>query len=509
MQVEPTYATARSWNRYTDGPDVGRAIGKWLGRRPTRWQQNALDVALERVDGPGSPYAFDEVIIIVGRRCGKTITTMGVPLARGLAGPVTLPNGRTLPFKATHTAQNLTAARQRFTEDLVEPFRRRFTDTEWIRSAEFKRAAADTTLTFDPRAGRSRKDLFTARRRNIASELRVLAPTPSSARGSGLLHLTWDEALTYAKERGEELAAAARPTMAEMHGHAQAWTVSNISTGTTEKMHLWHVREKGRAAVNAERTSGICYIEYSLPPDEDPEDERAWWRHYPGLEDGIVGINQLRRDREELGVSAFTAEYLCRWPDENPLGAVTWPSITERDWMLGETDAEQPTGFTSIGVDIDPFGRSSSIVAATVDPITDVVLVEVIDHRPGSTWVAPAVRDLATSVDLVSIDDYGPGHDLLLALSDTSTLDGKLFPTKSTDFISACYVFESRIRERRIRHRPHVALTAAAAVAERTTGKGWQWERRVSVSQAPLIAATLATWAIEHAPAVAPDSAIF
>jgi hypothetical protein len=46
---------------------------------------------------------------------------MGVPLFRGMAGPVRLDNGMVVPFVAAHTAQNLIKARQRFMKDLVEP----------------------------------------------------------------------------------------------------------------------------------------------------------------------------------------------------------------------------------------------------------------------------------------------------------------------------------------------------------------------------------------------------
>lgn len=508
MGAEPTYATARSAERHSDGPAVGDAIARWLGRRPTRWQQAALDVALERVDGPGSPFAYDEVVIIVGRRCGKTVTTMGVPLARALSGPLLLPNGRRLPFKATHTAQNLTSARQRFSEDLVDPYRRRLGEDVFDRAAEFKRAAADTTLTLDPRRGRARKELEDARRRQIAAELRVLAPSPSSARGAGVAHLTFDEALTYTVKRGAELLAAARPTMAEMHGHAQAWTVSNINTDTTDKMHLWHLRQEGRAAVLADRRDGICYLEFSLPPGEDPDDETAWWRHYPALGDGIVGIRELRRDREKLGVAAFTAEYLCRWPDENETGLDGWVAIALDDWLAARTEAAAPDGTAAIGVDVDPFGRSSSIVAATARPDGEPgVLVEVLAHGPGSAWLEAAVLERADSVGAIGVDDYGPGHDLVGRLQELPVVADKLVVTRGQDLVAASYNVDAGLREHLLQWRAsdyHEPLTAAAAAAIRTPGRGWQWERRVATSQSPLVAATLAVWALGRAPQQTP-----
>lgn len=510
MRVEPTYATPRTPDRYSDGPAVGVAIARWLGRRPTHTQQALLDVALERLDGPGSPFAFDEVGVILGRRCGKTVTTFGVPLARALAGPLRLPNGRVLPFKATHTAQNLTAARNRFSEDLVDPYRRRFTDEAWKRAAEFKRAAADTTLTLDPRAGMARKSLEVARARSLAAELRVLAPTPDSARGAGVAHLTFDEALTFTVKRGEDLMTAARPTMAEMQGHGQAWTVSNVSTDTDHHRHLWRVRNKGRAAVLAGRTEGICWIEYSLPPGEDPDDESAWWRHYPALSDGIVGIRQLRRDREEFGAEAFAAEYLCRWPDENETGLTGWEAISLEDWLAARTDDPMGDGVAVLGVDVDPFGRSASIVAAV--RTDDGVLVEVVDHRPGSAWLYDAVLELADGVRAVAVDDYGPGHDLIGRLEDLPVMAGRLVVTRGQDLVAGCYATDAGLRERWLRWRAsdyHEPLTAAAAAAQRTTGRSWQWERRVATTQTPLVGVSLALWALEHAAPAAPDSAIF
>lgn len=508
MQAEPTYATERTPDRHTDGPAVGLAIMRWLRRRPTRWQQAALDVALERIDGPGSPFAYDTVIEIVGRRCGKTVNAFGVPLARGLAGPVTLPNGRRLPFKATHTAQNLTQARIRFQKDLVEPYERGFTALEWARAADFKRAAADTVLLFDPRRGKARKNLAQALRQQRASEIRVLAPTPNNARGDGVMHITWDEALTYTLERGQDLNEAARPTLAEMFGYAQSWTVSNVSLGTDERMHLWHLRQRGRAAVKTGRRAGLCYLEYSLPPGEDPLDERAWWRHYPALGDGIVGVAQLRRDLEEFGPDAFAAEYLCRWPDENDTGVPGWDTIAQADWTAARTEAEAPTeGSAAIGVDLDPYGRDASIVTATDRPDgVDGAMWEVLENHPGSGWMLPALRQLAPLVDAIGIDDYGPGHDLLEQLGEDPLIAPKLVRTTATDISAACFATDADLREGRQQWRQaayHEALTRAAAAAQRTTGKAWSWERRVAVPQSALVAATLASWARAHTPAPA------
>lgn len=511
MRAEPTYVTPRSLDRYTDGPAVGLGIARWQGRRPSPWQQSLLDGALERIDGPGSPYAFDSIVAIVGRRCGKTVTAFGVPIVRALAGPVTLPNGRRMPFRAVHVAQNLTAAKQRFQEDLVEPFARRFSEEAFARAADYKRGAASTALTIDPRRGT--KDVDAARAAGIASEIRVLAPTGSSARGAGVLHRNYDEALTFTRARGEELEAAGRPTMAEMGGHAQTWTVSNIARDTDERMHLFHLRNRGRAAVGEGRRDGIYYVEFSIPPDADADDERNWFRHYPALGDGIVGIRELRREREDLGPLPFNAEYLSRWPDENATGVAGWHALDAPAWIAAETaDAAPESALAALAVDIDPFSRAASLAVASLDaPDGDALTVEVIEHRADTEWIPAALESLAGEAVAIGIDDYGPGHDLLATLQARPTLAHRLVPTRGPDFVAACYRFDAGIREGRMHWRRsgfHAELTAAAAAAERTTGRAWQWERRVSVVQTPLVAVSLAAWALAHRP-TAPASAIF
>lgn len=515
MQANPTYVSPRTPSRYTDGPIVGEQIARWLGRRPTPTQQLELDLGLERIDGPGSPFAFDTVIVIKGRRCGKTVTTMGVPLVRALAGPVTLPNRRVMPFRAVHIAQNLTQARQRFGEDLVDAYRTRFDDVTWKRAAEHRRGAADTVLLVDPRR---RKDLEDAKKRRLASELRVLAPTPSSARGAGVLHRTYDEALTFTLERGDMLENAGRPTMAEMHGLAQTWWVSNISTDTDARMKLWHLRQKGRAAVLEGRTEGIAYVEYSLPPGEDPDDEANWWRYYPALGDGIVGIRELRRDREELaderGPTAFAAEYLGRWADENPTGQVGWEVIDADAWMTERTDVELPVDAPAgLGVQIDPFGRTSTISAAVEDPDNPGgVILEPLADGPGSEWVEAELLRYVEGAASIAINDHGAGRALLERLQGMPLVADRLVPVRSADFATACYEYEARVRDRRHRWRANEheqAYTRAAAAATRAGGQAWYWEQRGTTPVSPIVAGTLALWALEHRPVPLPDPEIF
>lgn len=507
MPAEPTYATPRTPERYSDGPMIGAQIAKWQGRRPTYGQQRELDVALERVDGPGSPYAYDEVIVIKGRRCGKTVTAFGVPLIRALAGPVTLPNGRRLPFRGVHVAQNISSAQQRFGEDLVRPFERRFTEIGWKRAARDLAANGNTRLIIDPRV---HKNIVEAERLQVASELRVLAPTGNSARGAGVFHRTYDEELTYPFDKGRELAAAGRPTMAELYGHGQTWHVSNVSTETDARKYLWHQREKGRRAVAEDRRTGVCYFEYSVPPDEDPDDERVWFRRYPALGDGLVGISQLRADQrefnEQFGPGTFAAEYLGRWPDEGESGMTGWEAFDEQQFIAAGRDHEQPVDVpAALGVDLDIDRRCATITALVGD------YAEIIDHRPGVDWVRQRVLELAGSVVAIGIDDYGAGHELLDQLAGTPAED-VVIRVRGQDLFAACYALEAGIEAGTATWRRNgyaQQMIEAAAAAVHTTGRAWQYDRKVDVPQTPILAWVLAGWALRHQPALMPDPAIY
>lgn len=468
---------------------------------------------MERLEGPGSPFAYDTVDVIVGRRFGKTLMELGVPLFRMMRGNTVLPNGLVVPFRGAHTAQNLTAARRRFLEDMVEPLRAFLSPTEWTPRVLEVLAAAQTSLSIDLDPHDDGQD---ADGRHAHSQRTlVVPPTYDGVRGEGYLHLGFDEVLTFSAADGRNLMSAARPTMATMGGHAQIWRVSNVGTFSDSRTWLREIRDRGRAAVDADRGRGVCYVEWSVPEDADTTDERVWWDYYPPLGDGMVGIDALRRDLEELSADAFAAEYLGRWPDA--VAAVRWLAIARDTWDAAATTDPVPDDVpAALGVDIDPYGRSSTIVAATLRPGTDTIVSEVVAHAPGSGWVAARVRQLAEAggagVVAIGVDDYGAGHDLLATLAADELTRGRLVRTAGQDLYAACYAFDAGLREHRVQWRAsdfHRPLAAAAETAQRTTGRGWQWERRVATTQTPLMAATLAAWALGRTPEPVPDSAIY
>lgn len=423
---------------------------------------------------------------------------MGVPLARALGGPVTLDNGRVLPFLGAHTAQNLVKARQRFMKDLVEPFRDSMSPAVWQAGVNLRQSIGDTALTIDPAT--AGKDW----RNRRSSTVQVFAPTRSSVRGDGIMHLTFDEYLVFGAVLGQELMAAAGPTLGDARGHGQIWRCSNISMMNGEQTAIWDMKERGRAAVDAGRTSGTAYFEFTIPDDADSDDEDLWWEYYPALADGIIRIEELREDRERLGRESFDAEYLGRWPGAGLL-LVPWSTITRTAWEIagaGMLELPEQSKLT-LGVEIDPYDRAASIVACTEDPERDGMLQELLEQHPGSAWLPGAIRRYAPGAASIAIDDYGANHDLLLELQDDPALADKLFPLTGLDINGASFAWDARLRSSMLRIREsdgYAAWTREASAAQRTTGRSWQWERRGPIPQTAVVAGTLAAWALGRAP---------
>lgn len=363
-QASPRWQTPRSPDRWTAGTSWAEVLAK-CGRPPTPWQRLGLEVAGETLDGPGSRFAFDQVIWIVGRRCGKTAVEMGVPLARALDGPLELPNGRRVPFHGAHTAQNLTRARDRFIGELSDPWCSTLPEDERKARTHLLVNIATTSLEIHP----------TDWRDPDASSIQVFAPTPTSMRSDGLAHIAVDECLVFSKERGQLLLASASPTQAEFHGLAQLWLMSNV--GLAMQSWLPELRDLGRAAVDSGQTEGVCYLEFSLPDGADPADESLWWQHYPALADGLVDIRELRNDLRKLGLDTFAAEYLNQWPGGGGTGT---PPLDPEVWLRAVRPGSAIAPGTTMwgGADIAPDGSDLVLVACGRDS--------------GGRWLAQVAR---------------------------------------------------------------------------------------------------------------------
>jgi hypothetical protein len=129
--------------------------------------------------------------------------------------------------------------------------------------------------------------------------------------------------------------------------------------------------------------------------------------------------------------------------------------------------------------------------------------VEIIEHRPGRSWLVDRVQALRDKGEGVVGDRLGPAAPVV----DQLELAGvELIPLGGGDYPAACQDLYDRVTDPagpRLRHRMHGALDDAADIAgKRLRGDGaWVWSRTRSAGDiSALEAATLAAWAVLRNP---------
>jgi hypothetical protein len=92
----------------------------------------------------------------------------------------------------------------------------------------------------------------------------------------------------------------------------------------------------GRKRVELGAASSVAYLEWSAPPDADPEDPATWLACMPALLAGppcrcgpagqgrhTVFIPTIRPELKGMDLAEFRRAYLNQWPDDIPNGAAT------------------------------------------------------------------------------------------------------------------------------------------------------------------------------------------
>ena len=488
----PRWATKRDPSRPTDGGLVAAASMLYAGGPLMGWQRMIADVALERYPDTGA-YVYDSVTVLVGRRAGKTRLTHGVPLTRGLLGPVamTRPNGSRVrvPYLAASTAQNATQAIKRLSET-YDAFREVAPDGI-AKSCRFLSGVNHAAIELNYRTRRHGR----WQRNGSMSKLSVFPPTPHAVRGDKYLFLSIDEALTLTLNDGREILEAARPTLSEFAGEAQLWVVSN--EGKASAGFLAERKRLGRQAVEEGRQSGHAYFEWSMSESDDPTSPDVWRRSHPALGETLTE-SALARDLEELGTDAFAREYLnYSVPEAHVLPplASLWPTLQATSLARGLPERR------SFAFEVSHDRMTAGIVAAWVDG--DSVCLSVVDYRPGSGthWLRDALRDLAASdrTQLIAYDAAGAASAV-----------GRILEHERGDKIRAAKAGSPRASAGglidlatagKLRHDGDPELSASAAGSRvRDYGETVYWDRRHSDADPTLvIASSLAADAAQRA----------
>lgn len=430
-----------------------------LGYRLLPWQVELLDVALELVeDADGTfRYAYGTVVVHVPRRAGKSLLANALMLAHMV---------RHRRFRAIYAAQSGI--------DAVAAWRELWGDIE----------AAGLDAVF-------------SRRGTAGSEAVLCKPTSSQAsflplhrrtghgRASDLIIL--DEAWAYADERGAEIEQGLLPTQATRPS-PQLWVVSAAGDLRSTWFRKW--LDRAREAHSLDSGSGIALVEYGAP-DGPYDDPATWFRAHPAL-GHLIRPEFLAGELVRLGAADFERAYLARWMTNvaRVIDADVWNKLTAVRTTIPR-DA-----VVSFGLDVSLDRSESSIVAAWHDPSTNRVLVEVVDHRAGTDWLAPRMKELVDKHRPTSTtaDGVGPSASVV---AEVVGLGVPVVALKTAEYAAACLRFEDLVKSGRLRHRGEYALDfAVASAAKRPAGDGaFMWGRKASAANiSALVAATCASW---------------
>lgn len=434
-------------------------MAKRMARPLMPWQDYVADVALEV--GDDGRFVYGLVIVTVPRQSGKTTLFGGVMEHRAL----TTRNGRV--WFCQQTGKDA---------------------ADWLINEHWP-----TLEAFGSTHVRLRKAQGTEHVRWTRSGgmVRPFPPTPDALHGKTSDLVVVDECWAFDLIRGRAIDQAVVPTQATKD-NAQVW---KLSTAGDDASTWWYATtEQGRAAVEAGRSDGVAYFEWSCPDDMDPTDPEAWPLFHPAY--GLtIGHDAMAAALDMLGPDEFSRAYGNRWVATVarviPVG--TWLARAEPNGPLPSS------GHLALAFDVATDSSDASIVAAWRDAEGNAH-AEVADHRQGTGWVAARLVELAATWQPVAIgfDQAGPAPDVA---DQAARLGLELAGLSSREYAGACAGFLRELTDGSLYYRPHPALDeAAAAAGKRALGEAWAWGRRqTSVSLAPLTAATVAVWTFDHA----------
>jgi hypothetical protein len=441
--------------RTPDRQTTGALAAKWarlLGRELQDWQRDVLDVAGE-LDPATGRFAYNRVVLLAPRRAGKSLLTLTLGLA-------TCSQPRRRAFYIAAHAQNAA----------------RMWRDDWFAQLASRNLGGVVEIT--------RGNGTEAMTLRGGGTFRLVAASGAAIRGAATNLVVIDEAREISPDTGDDLEAAAFPTLATGAG-GQAWIVS--TAGDTDATWLARWRDLGRAAVADDRRHGTCFVEYAAPPGADPDDEATWLAAHPGLASGNVHLEIVRADREVMSADTFAAEYLGLWPE-----ALVDSTLLDA-WQAA--DAAGPVDLGDglvLAVELDE-AREIAVIVAVAGAGDGRIGIELLEHRPHGPWLGRRIAELVDrwAPAAVCYDQSGPAAALAPDLAEVSTA---VVGLNTRETAAAAGLLYDRILAGGVAHNGDPLLDAAVRAARRRrVGGSWLFDRR-QPGAGPLIAAALATW---------------
>lgn len=423
------------------------------------WQRMVADVALE-VDPATGRLAYREVGLTVPRQSGKTTLLLAMMVHRAL--------GFGQRQRIVYTAQTRNDARQKWEDGHV------------------------ATLDASPFKG-----MYVVRRSNGSEAIKwrngslhgITATTEKSGHGETLDLGVIDEAFAQVDNRLEQ---AMKPAMIT-RPQPQLWVVSTAGTPDSSS-YLWSKVEAGRRRAGVAGSS-VAYFEWSADEDADPADPATWWSCMPAL-GHTIGEDAVRADFESMLLPEFRRAYLNQWvagKAEAPIPLALWEACAD-----ASSAPEDPVTFA---FDVTP-DRAKAAIAVAGRRGDGRLHLEVVEHRPGTGWVVARLVELRErwGPKAVVADFTGPAGSLR---ADAERAGLAVRAVTAGEHAQACGRLYDAVTAGHVRHRGQPELVDALdGATQRALGDGgWAWSRKSSaVDICPLVAVTLAGWAVDAEP---------
>lgn len=448
---DPRFATRRRPERETLGTAVG-IIAERIGQPLMPWQQLVADVGLELTED-GLP-AYRSVTFTVPRQSGKTTLILSWELQRAIGWAQVLG-----PQRIAYTAQTGKDAREKVIDDQVPVL---------------ERHAAMLGLQKVTRAHGSEAVQF-----KNGSRLIVLASNKESGHGKTIDLAIKDELFADVDNRRDQ---ALHPAMVT-RPHAQI--VSASTMGTEESVALNRAVTTGRKAIEIDKGTGVAYFEWSADPDDDPGDPEIWARCMPALGRTIT-LPVVEEAFESLPLEEFRRAYL------NIATATLEDRVISRDEWEAVCSVDVVTEGKVFGFDVNPERSAAAIVVVGAGPT-----IEVVDYRPGTSWLVDRLTELGERYKYpLAFDRAGPAASFGELLRRNRKL--KMTDLDARAMQRACGYFYDTVTtgDTGLRVRTHPDLDRAIeGASKRESGDAWLWGRKASrYDISPLVAATVALW---------------
>lgn len=307
--------------------------------------------------------------------------------------------------------------------------------------------------------------------------VKFMARSKGSGRGFSADLLILDEA----QELSEDVFAAILPTVSA-RPNPQIWLFGTPPSANMNGEVFTRFRD---VALKGDDPR-LAYFEWSASEDDAYDDPITWAATNPAF--GLrITEDAIRDEYFAMDEETFCRERLGMWD-----GVASLSVIPEDTWaaLVSETD---PDGRVAFAVDVSP-DRSRATIGVAGWLGDERVMVQAIDNRKGTGWVAPRLAELTARWPHVGvvIDSGGPAASLLPDLKAQRIK--RVTMIGSREVAQACGAFYDAAMQGRLAHPDQPVLNEALAAArKRPLGDAWAWHRKNPTTDiTPLVAVTFA-----------------